>query len=158
VSDVRVLLDDDVLRLATWRSVVVARWYAPPNAAYMRDMREKLRPFVAERGAFGAINVVDIRDVGTLPEDARHEVALTQRSFEGTQRALATVIRGTGFWSATVRSLASGLAILSRVKFPQRVFDDVAPASAWVASLVPDVGAGRAVALRAAVDSLARKV
>jgi hypothetical protein len=134
---VRLLLDEPRLRVGAAGSVLIAHWLAPPSAPEMRQMRTLIRPYVATHGAFCALNIVDIQHVAPMPEDARQEVAETQREFSKTQLGLANVIEGSGFWAASLRSVAAGLAFLSRVKFEQRIFDHVQPASVWLATLFP---------------------
>jgi hypothetical protein len=145
------ILADDVVVLASWRSVLVARWKRVPTPAQMRSVRRAIRGVVSRSGEFAAINFVEARNATALPDDVRDEIAATQREFDHQQRALATVVEGTGFWAATVRSVAVGLALMSRTRFPQRVFGRSDDACAWVAPLLADVGDGNTVELRAAV-------
>ncbi len=149
-DEVSILLDQPRLRLGARGPVVIAHWFAPPTAAEMRQMRVLLRPWVTKRGAFCALNIVDIQHVEAMPDDARDEVAQTQREFQKSQRGLANVIEGTGFWAASLRSVAAGLAFLSRVGFEQRIFDSVEPASTWLETLFPEGGADPAGIVRAA--------
>jgi hypothetical protein len=136
-SPLRILLDQPRLRLGASGPVVVAHWRAAPTADEMRAMRALLRPYVANQRTFCALNIVDIQHVAPMPDDARKEVAETQREFASAQIGLANVIEGAGFWAASLRSVASGLALLSRVKFEQRIFDAVEPASTWLSTLFP---------------------
>lgn len=115
--------------------VIVARWLAAPNAEDVRAMRAALRPFVSHHAAFCSMNVIDIEHATPMSEDARYEVAMTQKEFEGRQRGLANVIEGRGFWAASIRSVASGVALLSRVRFEQRIFDHVESGAHWLATL-----------------------
>jgi hypothetical protein len=119
-DEVSILLDQPRLRLGARGPVVIAHWFAPPTAAEMRQMRVLLRPWVSKRGAFCALNIVDIQHVEPMGDEAREEVAQTQREFQKSQRGLANVIEGAGFWAASLRSVAAGLAFLSRVGFEQR--------------------------------------
>lgn len=128
------------LRVTSAGVVIIARWLAAPAATEMRQMRQAIRPFVARHPSFCSLNIIDIEHASTMPEDARLEVALTQKEFASRQRGLANVIEGQGFYAAAIRSVASGLALLSRVQFDQKVFDGVDPAARWLASLFP-VGA-----------------
>lgn len=153
---VSVVIDEPTLTLATWQKLVIARWRSAPTATTVRAMREALVPYVGRSDAFGAINIVEIADAGTLPDDARHEVVATQRLFAAKQRALATVIRGDGFWAATIRSVAAGLAVLGRVDFPQRVFHDIDPAVRWLAPKIPGLGTETVPAAIEAVTSIQR--
>jgi len=155
---IELLVESATLTLGLYRSLVIARWVAAPSAEAMRTMRLALTPFVERSHGFSAINVVDIRNVGTLADDARTEVAKTQRFFEVKQRALANVILGRGFWGATIRGVTASLAVLSGVRFPQRVFDDVEPAMGWLGPLTPDIGeAGveRAIVMVKSLDRVA---
>jgi len=145
------------LRITSTGVVVVARWLAAPTAADVRLMRFALRPYVGRLDAFCSLNVVDIEHATPMADDARKEVAQTQREFEGRQRGLANVIEGRGFWAASIRSVASGLALLSRVKFEQRIFDAVDPAALWLETLFPigtiDVPAVLSAAARLRFDT-----
>lgn len=125
------------LRIVSSGSVIIARWLAPPTAEDMRLMRLALRPWVMRHESFCSLNVIDIEHASPMTDDARIEVAQTQKEFEGRQRGLANVIEGRGFWAASIRSVASGLAFLSRVKFEQKIFDTVQPAASWLATLFP---------------------
>jgi hypothetical protein len=134
------------LRVTSTGLVIVAHWLAAPDAEAIRAMRIALRPYVSRHESFCSLNVIDIAHASPMTETARTEVARTQKEFEGRQRGLANVIEGHGFWAATIRSVASGVAFVSRVKFEQRIFDEVEPAASWLASLfvpgiidVPDV-------------------
>lgn len=158
LGSVHTWVDGPALTCATWRSLVIARWHAPPSATNVRAMREALVPYVQGVEAFAALNLVEIADIGTMSEDARVEVVTTQRLFEAKQRALATVIHGEGFWAATIRSVAGGLAVLSRVKFPQRVFHGVDPAVRWLAPMLADVGDARVQSALEAIASTTRSV
>ena len=132
------VFDDPHFRIASSGPVVVARWLAAPTAVDIQRMRSVLRPFVTRFDAFCSLNVVDIAHASSaMPDDARREVASTQREFESRQRGLANVIEGEGFWAASLRSVASGLAFMSRVKFEQRIFDAVDPAARWLATIMP---------------------
>ncbi len=132
------VFDDPHFRIASSGPVVVARWLAAPTAGDIQRMRAVLRPFVSRFDAFCSLNVVDIAHASSpMPDDARREVASTQREFESRQRGLANVIEGEGFWAASLRSVASGLAFMSRVKFEQRIFDTLDPAARWLGTLMP---------------------
>jgi hypothetical protein len=48
--------------------------------------------------------------------------------------AVAEVIEGSGFLAATVRSIATGLVLVTRPPFPTRIFAGVEPAAAWLAA------------------------
>ena len=112
------------------------------------DWAEPTPPFVA-------INVVDLHSLVNVPDDVRKEIARVQESFSGKQLGLATVIPERGFFAAAVRAVAGAVQMISRAKFPQRVFGDVDEAIAWGVTLVgknPD-----APWVRAALDSLQRK-
>lgn len=152
-AELELLLTEPELRLGAIGPFVVAQWLRPPSAAQMRQMRTSLRPWVSRTGAFASLNLIDVAQLAPMDEGAREEVAVTQRLFAAEQRALANVIEGTGFVASAARSVAAGVAFLSRVTFPQRVFDRSASACAWLRGFFPDhpVGPG---ALERAVESL----
>jgi hypothetical protein len=136
----RVLVDDPTLMLGAWRRVLIARWHAVPTPDKMRALRVHVRALVARVGTFSAINFFEARDATGIPDDARQEVVVTQREFDAAQECLATVIEGGGFWAATVRSVAAGMALVSRTRFPQRVFSDPQAALGWVAERTTGIG------------------
>lgn len=120
-------------------------------------MRELLRAELSKRRSpFAAMNFIEARDATSFDESVRAEVAVTQREFASQQAALATVIEGAGFFAATVRGVATGVALLARTSFPQRVFEHTDEAALWVASKLDDLGASQAPTLVAAIASLRR--
>jgi hypothetical protein len=99
---------------------------------------------VGRIGSFAALNLVDVSTFIPMDDAARKEVAVTQRVFAAEQRALANVIEGDGFMGSTARSVAAGVALLSRVPFQQRVFESPGPACAWLAGFFPGEPVGAA--------------
>jgi hypothetical protein len=147
------LLTEPELRLGAIGPFVLAQWLRPPTAPQMRQMRTSLRPWVSRTGSFASVNLIDIAQLAPMDDAAREEVAVTQRLFAAEQRALANVIEGSGFVASAARSVAAGVAFLSRVSFQQRVFDRPGPACAWLAGFFPGEAVG-AAALERAVESL----
>lgn len=77
------------MRITSSGVVIIARWLAASAADDIRVMRNTLRPFVARRDSFCSLNIIDIAHASPTNEDARFEVAQTQKEFESKQRGLA---------------------------------------------------------------------
>jgi hypothetical protein len=69
--------------------------------------------------------------------DARQAASDVTRSFASSIRAQATLIPGTGFQAATVRSIVAGLDFMTRSASPKKVFGELGPAVTWCLSHVP---------------------
>lgn len=133
----------------------LGRWRSVPDVEGFRAMQRAISEWAETAPHFVAINVVDLHSLVNVPDDVRKEIAKVQESFSGKQLGLATVIPERGFFAAAVRAVAGAVQMISRAKFPQRVFADTDEAIAWGVSLVgknPD-----AQWVRAALDSLQRR-
>lgn len=143
----------------------LGRWRAVPDVEGFRAMQAAIATWAAPGHPFVAINVVDVRSLTHIPDDVRKEIARVQESFAESQLGLATVIPERGFYAAAVRGVASAVQMLSKARFPQRVFGDTADAAVWgVGLLAPHAssfgagGAGvvSAVGVVAALDALGK--
>lgn len=151
----RLLHETDCMTVGAIGAFCLGRWRSVPDVAGFRAMHAAISAWADTAPPFVAINVVDLHSLVNVPDDVRKEIAKVQESFSGKQLGLATVIAERGFFAAAVRAVASAVQIISRAKFPQRVFGDVDDAIAWGVSLVGDGLDAKDV--RAALDALARK-
>jgi hypothetical protein len=113
----------------------LGRWRTLPDVDGFRAMQRDLAAWAEDAPPFVAINVIDLRSLVQVSDDVRKEIARVQESFAHKQLGLATVIAERGFYAAAVRGVAGAVQLLSRAKFPQRVFADAADAAAWGVSL-----------------------
>jgi hypothetical protein len=80
----------------------------------------------------------------TLGERGRKRVGAMLNTVEPHMLAWAIVIPPGGFWSSIARTIASTARLLSRTKYPFKVFDEVDPACVWLRSYLDEPGLGRA--------------
>lgn len=66
------------------------------------------------------------------PYEAREAVAIFLRNSTGRVRMSAVVHEGSGFRAAAVRSVVTGIAMLSKVGFPHHIFATVEQAAKWL--------------------------
>ncbi len=128
-------------------------WRGLPPVDSFRHMHDCISAWAEPLPRFVAINLVRVRSLTSLSDDLRREMARVQDSFAGKQLGLATVISERGFVAAAVRAVTSGVQLLSRGAFPQRVFGSADDGAAWAVSLL-DAGIPPA-ALARALEALA---
>ena len=71
-------------------------------------------------------------DAPMPPFEAREAVAVFLRNGAGRIRMSAVVHEGAGFRAAAVRSVVTGISMLSKAPFPHRIFATVEQASKWL--------------------------
>ena len=79
--------------------------------------------FCSECGVY-LLTVVE-EDAPMPPYEAREVVAVFLRNGAGRIRMSAVVHEGAGFRAAAVRSVVTGIAMLSKVPFPHHIFATV---------------------------------
>ena len=71
-------------------------------------------------------------DAPMPPYEAREAVAVFLRNGAGRIRMSAVVHEGAGFRAAAVRSVVTGISMLSKVPFPHHIFATVEQAAKWL--------------------------
>lgn len=111
----------------------------------MRATRLALRSMLAKRDRPVAVLVILNDAQLAAPDDAfRREVADTWSEFESQMVAHALVNPAAGFAGAAVRGVMTGINLLSRRKFAQRVFSATDDACAWLQSELVKAGSSDA--------------
>ncbi len=91
-----------------------------------------------------------------MDHEARVTAATVTAEFDGTIRAQATLLEGTGFQVATVRAVIAGLDMMSRSSAPKRTFSELEAAVTWcLHRLPPGAAPGSASAVARAVRAAA---
>lgn len=94
-----------------------------------------------------------------MPSDAVRDVVIdTFRSTDGALAACAVILPTSGFASAAVRALVSGLVLASRMKTPLQCLATIADTHTWVERVAPQASWPSAADLRAAIGSLEESV
>ena len=112
----------------------------PPrlDALFADALDRAIRTLLPHRDPIGGVHVVRITSItgGSIDESIRSAVQRLYRSTHGRAGGIAIVLDVEGFASAAMRSMFSGVLLLTRGTLTQRVFSDVPSALAWIAPLV----------------------
>ena len=122
--------------IGAWNNVFVMVFRDVPSADWLRLAGEREAAFAARHPEGFVVLAVLPSMLLNLPSDVRDEAERLSRHRSPYLQAIALVIEGTGFVAAAVRSVASGISMLSRDKTPMRTFNNVEPASAWIATFL----------------------
>jgi hypothetical protein len=85
------------------------------------------------------VTVMESVSVKPLNAEERAAAAAVARDLELHTRASAYVFEGQGFRPAMSRAAVAGVLLLSRIKYPHKVFATVTDGARWLKTLVPDV-------------------
>jgi hypothetical protein len=79
-----------------------------------------------------ALTIIE-HGAGVPGPELRKEITRVVDESRAFTRCAAQVLRGQGFWLSAVRSLLTAIELIRPGDLPRRVFDDVTPASRWMA-------------------------
>jgi hypothetical protein len=83
---------------------------------------------------------------GSVPADVRGEAGALMKSLP--LLCAPIVVEGRGFGAAAIRALIAGLALVSRPRYRQKVFDTTDHAADWAAQLMAEGAAARELVKR----------
>ncbi|MBX3271513.1 MAG: hypothetical protein KF729_14705 [Sandaracinaceae bacterium] len=132
---------DEGLHCATWGPLFVQRWLADASGEQVETMLELHTAFVEARPLGTTLSVSHVEVTHGRP-DERSRAAM-RRHMKLAERAIgaaATVISCEGFASAMVRSVLSGLVLVTRPKCPHGVFSTTAEGFGFVLEHRPVAG------------------
>ena len=131
--DVHVFVSDDAHLAALWHDVYVTAWWGDTTVARLRGVDAYQREVLRRRPAgFVALALLSSSKVG-MSAEVRAEAERVSRESPPQLRAIAQVIHGTGFAAAAIRSVATGITMLSTRGRAVKIFDTLEPAAAWLA-------------------------
>lgn len=129
----------DRLCIAECQAVAINFWHGIPHRAdwqeavrHLGSLHRRFPDGIFALVVFPLPPTLSIREI----EFDRKEMEIVARQFIALGRGCASVIEGSGFVGATVRSVVSGLTLLTRPPFPSRIFDSVTDGIHWLAPLV----------------------
>lgn len=111
-----VIDDGSGVRLACAGGVFLSFFYGPPTVERLDFLFEHEKRLVADAPRFSSISVVDPRVGREMPSDARHRARDITQYFNERMVASCTVVQGSGFFPAMVRSVLAGIQLLSSRK------------------------------------------
>jgi hypothetical protein len=134
-----VLRVDDNHAVATWRRVFVHIWRMHATVDAVRGSAAYLQRFSADTpGGVGMVTIIAERAPPPSSEVSR-EVATVLRSAVAV-RASVVAFEGSSFRASIVRSVITGLAILSRPPYPHFVTGSMSEASTWLIDTLAKAG------------------
>lgn len=121
---------------AQWEDIYVAYWRRSYTAPLLREAAKILGSMQATHPGrvvvFSTMRVTDISMADARNQETRTAGEEMARFFEGRVRAQASVLEGQGFVAAAIRSAAVGLQLLVKNSYQVKIFEEQAPAAAWL--------------------------
>jgi len=138
-AEARVLASDEAYLAATYRNVFLTAWWGETTVARLRRVGV-IQGDVERQWPKGFVALALIRSANAnLPADVRAEAERLSSQPSASLRAIAQVIYGTGFAAAAIRSVATGMQIVTRQPRPTKIFDTLENAAAWLEPRVAEL-------------------
>ncbi len=126
------LASDGAHLAATYRNVFITAWWGDTTVERLKRVGE-FQEDVARRMSKGFVALALIRSANTnLPADVRAEAERLSKTPAPNMKAIAQVIYGSGFAASMIRSVATGMQIVSRMPKPTKIFDTLETAATWL--------------------------
>jgi hypothetical protein len=133
-----------------WRNVFICI----PKKSNLKGvglLRKGLERLARTSGTGVGLVVIIEPDADSPVSEERKQFAAINRDTPGL-KGVAVVFEGRGFKASAVRSVAAGIAFLSRSPIPHKVFSVLPEAAAWIGPLVHNAGSLPAGGLLRAID------
>lgn len=126
--------DPDVV-IATRPGLLVASWAGTVRSSQIERLDHVIPELVraSEGGKYCSITIIEPTISMRFEEDARERSARLQKRWGGHMHAQAYLVEGVGFLPAAVRTVTSGLHLVTRAPYPLEVFRDAREAADWIA-------------------------
>jgi hypothetical protein len=121
----------------TYGRFLVLIWHGETQPGAVKIASRHIGEFISRLNPprIGSLTIVDV--VAAPPShDARAALAELMKVHASSVIASAVALEGDGFKAAANRCVSTGIALLSRHRFPHRVFAGVRQASLWLAPAV----------------------
>lgn len=115
----------DEVRFDAWRNVLIADWYLDTTESGVRDMTQEMLALYAKQ--YKKIAIIHVIGVMSAPPSSATRKLMAEILRREQDRIAMTVaiIQGTGFRAASVRAVASGIAMLGKMSFPHEIHPTV---------------------------------
>lgn len=122
-------------------TTAIHRWRGVVNQENFVRQRDSLEALASRYP--GTTNLVVVVEQGSTPPDAelRKLTMDMVAKLEDRIRSIAVVIEGSGFKTAAIRSVLSGMALLRKVKTPVMFSASLGDAASWVVLQCPSASA-----------------
>jgi hypothetical protein len=123
---------------AAWRGVYILDFRDTPTRESLDatiDGKRKIQSLYP--GGLYVFNIIDGQRP-TPDSEVRNYAAKKQTEDHEGVRAHVTIVRGDGFRPSTIRSLLTGLYLMSQAPFPRKVFAHLHDGTTWLGDHVRD--------------------
>lgn len=122
----------DGCEIAIAEGVIVVVWTqqaTPPGVEHLRGVTQRVAA-MSEQG----FSVMHLIAPGISLPDAQTRGMLSKLAIEFSPvKSLAIVIPGTGFWASAMRSMVTGILMVSGARFEVKTFSTASDAAVWTA-------------------------
>lgn len=129
---VEILHEESMLRVASFRSVLMPIWKDAPDIAQVKAYARVAQQFGAQRPKATALLNSIIRGTPRFPEAVRDEVVKVMRMRGVFRLGVAHLITVGGLAGSATRAFMSTAILLGRPKVPSKVFGDATEACRWL--------------------------
>jgi hypothetical protein len=124
---------------STVQSVFISVWRRQATLESLKLVREhQLRLVESSPAGIAVVTVMEPVSVKPLNGVERAEAAAVARDLAPHTLASAYVFEGEGFRPAMSRAAVAGVLLLSRIKYPHKVFATVTDGARWLKTEAPD--------------------
>ena len=122
----------DICVVLAYRDVTITVWHGTADdvAVHVMDQVAGTRIARFPNGVSG-VHVVT-HDAGMPTAGARSALAASARKWSSQTAAVAVVLEQAGFFGSAMRSVVTGIQMLSKAEFPMRTFATTREAAAWL--------------------------
>jgi hypothetical protein len=140
--------------LGRWRNLYVTHWKQRSDAREIMALYEKQLRYLERSGVrIASLTIIERAAIGALDDDMRAAIDFASTHVLSKVLVGATVVPASGFGGAMIRSVLTGLNLIRRLPFANKVTESVAEGCAFVAPHVS--GGATAAEVEAACGSIA---
>jgi hypothetical protein len=132
--DELILLDAKPGRLSIWgwKNITVTVWWTQPDASDVARL-SRVSELRREQYPAGISNIHLIKGNIALPDaETRHALVQLMRELGPYLAASAVVVGGDGFWASTMRSVVTGMRVLTPRTYEMRLHSSIADVVDWL--------------------------
>jgi hypothetical protein len=159
-TDVTVHHDEELLRIASWRRILMLRFVGAPTIDRLTRVRDEQHALVRRiDGKVAMLTVVAPRAQISFDDETRRSTARLLNEMKGNILVGTQIVLKGGFFASIVRSVMMGVNLLSRPPYPTKVTADPREGVDFVAEHLsragfPELPDDILAALESAMDGL----
>jgi hypothetical protein len=152
------LAHDDAVKMGKCGSIIVIRYKATPTRETVKLFEDVIGKLLNENREHRWALLIIIEASIPVPKNTfQTAMAKLMNSADSPVSAIGHVVLGRGFQAAAVRFSIIGTIMLSRAKYPVKVFQDSGKALDWLSTTTPQiVKVGDLPRMRAEIEQFQR--